>query len=62
MAASGELMLPEGERAVSLITERLQQHEGGRSVTYHIIPGKPLKDIWEKNLIDKYIAGVNGAM
>ncbi|NLC19307.1 MAG: hypothetical protein GX757_08855 [Clostridiales bacterium] len=62
MAATGKLTLPEGERAVSLITERLQQHEGGRSVTYHIIPGKPLKDIWEKNLIDKYIAGVNGAM
>ena len=62
MVQKEELEFPEGELAVNYITERRQDCGSGRSVTYRIVPGKPLKDIWERNLIEKYIAGVNGAM
>lgn len=55
LADSGELALPEGAAAVNYITERLADEDGELHGTYHIIPGQPLKDIWEKNLIEKYM-------
>lgn len=55
MADRGELTLPEGEAVINYITQRLPDDKGELRGTYHIIPGQPLKDIWEKNLIEKYM-------
>lgn len=55
MADNGELPLPEGITVINYITERLADDDGELHGTYHIIPGQPLKDIWEKNLIEKYM-------
>lgn len=55
MADNRKLFLPPGVNAVTYITERIADDNGQLHGTYHIIPGKPLKDIWEQNLIAKYM-------
>lgn len=54
MVENQSMILEEGERAVNYTTESIHA-EGGRVKTYHIVPGKPQKDIWEQELIDIYI-------
>ncbi len=54
-AEDGKLELAEGERALNYVTEQLMDAEGGVRKTFGIVRGRPEKEIYERELVERYL-------